>query len=99
MLHTMVLGTTESQDFQLLDDGENLVGTGLTVTIEFRESGVSATAAWLSQATGTVRVTAVTGMATAGRMYHFRFKLVDSGSKVAYCPNAHSPDEWFIARL
>lgn len=99
MQHTMVLGTTEPQDFQLYDDGVALVGTGLTVTIEFREAGISATAAWLVQADGTVRVTAVTGMSTANQTYHFRFKLVDGSSKIAYCPNGHSADEWFVARV
>jgi hypothetical protein len=96
MQHTMVLGTTEPQDFQLQDDGENIVGTGLTVTIQFREAGISATAAWLSQSAGTVRVTDVTGARPGS--YFFRFKLVDSNGKVAYCPNSYAADEWVVAK-
>lgn len=95
MQHTMVVGTTEAFDFQLEDDGENLVGTGLTPTIEFREAGVSATVAWLDQATGTVRVTAVTGI-VVDRTYHFRFKLMDGAGKIAFCPNDDEPDEWHV---
>lgn len=97
MQHTMVIGTTEPQDFQLQDDGANLDGTDLTVTIQFLESGISATAAWLDQDGGTVRVTAVTG-AHAGHTYRFRFKLVDTNGNVAYCPNGKYADEWFVTR-
>lgn len=98
MQHTTVTGTTEPQDFQLYDDGEALVGTGFTVEIEFRESGVTATVDWLAQATGTVRVTDFDGMQT-GKTYHFRFKLTDQNAKVGYCPNGDAADEWFVARV
>jgi hypothetical protein len=98
MQHTMVYGTTEAQTFQLLDDGENLVGTGLTVTIEFRESGVSASVAWLSQSGGTVSVTGMTGMELE-RTYHFRFKLVDGTGKIGYCPNDFSADQWYVTKV
>lgn len=98
MKYTMVVGTTEPSDFQLLDDGENLDGSGFDVDIEFRNEDVSATVAWLDQAGGTVRVTDVTGM-TVGGTYLFRFKLTDSGGKIGYCPNDFSPDAWIVARV
>lgn len=102
MQHTMVAGTTEPQDFQLYSQVPGqaiaaLVGTGLTVTMQFLDSGVSATVAWLVQASGTVRVTDVTGV-QPGQTYRFRFKLVDGSSKVAYSPNGKYPDELFVTR-
>jgi hypothetical protein len=95
MQYTWVEGTTEPNDFQLKDDGANLVGTDFDVDIEFREAGVSATVAWLDQAAGTVRVTDVTGM-TVGKTYHFRFTLTDGNGKIGYCPNAFAADAWCV---
>lgn len=99
MTHTMVVGTSESQDFQITDDGENLVGTGLTVGIEFRPTTTNGaalsaaqiaalalvTVAWLTQASGTVRVTGIATLPIG--YYYFRWTLTDSGSKKGYVPN------------
>ena len=101
MTHTMVVGTTEPQDFQLLDDHAPLVGTGLDIDIEFRANEVDAedlpSVAWLSQATGTVRVTDVESLAVG--TYHFRFTLTDSGGKVGYVPNESATDVWRVVRI
>lgn len=98
MQHTMVYGTTEPQDFELFSDGEALVGTGLTPTIEFREAGVSATVAWLDQAAGTIRITNMTGM-SANSKYHFRIRLTDVSLNFGYCPNGYAPDEWAVVSV
>lgn len=96
MTHTMVAGTSEPQDFQLKDDGANLVGTGFTVGIVWSETTPAGppTVAWLSQAAGTVRVTGCASMAVG--KYPFRFSLTDGASAVGYCPNGDAPDEWLV---
>jgi hypothetical protein len=54
------------------------------------------TAAWLSQAAGTVRHT---GMERLGRgRYEARYTLTDSGAKVGYAPNGNTPDTWRVVR-
>jgi hypothetical protein len=94
MTHILVLGTSEPQDFQLTDDDLPLVGTSLTLGIQFRTSGLSAakvaaiaalTTAWISQAAGTVRLSSTEGLPVGE--YHFRWSLTDTGGKVGYIPN------------
>lgn len=100
MTHTIVEGTEEPQDFQLLDDGVALVGTGLTLGIEFRETtaGVEdVSVAWLDQATGTVRASGIENLARG--TYHVRFTLTDSGGNVGYAPNGVGSDEWRVVRV
>lgn len=99
MTHTMVVGTTEAQDFQLLNDGVALNGTGLTVSIEWRDPEPASlpTVAWLSAAAGTVRVTG-TGSMPVGR-YPFRFKLVDGSSLIGYAPNSAGADVWRVVAV
>lgn len=98
MTHDIVLGTTEPQDFQLLDDHVALVGTGLTIGLAFREAvDTPPTAAWLDQAAGTVRVTGVDELPVGE--YHVRFTLTDSGGNVGYAPNAAPPDVWRVVRV
>lgn len=108
MTHTMVIGTTEPQDFQLLDDGAVLVGTGLDVAIEFRTAGLTAaqlaatatsaiSVAWLAQATGTVRVTGMEGLPLG--TYYFRFTLEDLTGDIGYVPNEATSDEWRVVRI
>lgn len=84
MTHTIVVGTTEPQDFALFDDAEALVGTSWDVGLEFRETVSGPAVAWISAAAGTARVTGLDGL-TAG-IYHFRFTLTD-GVEVAYVPS------------
>lgn len=106
MKHTIVFGTTEPQDFALLDDGEALVGTGFDIGIEFRETGLSeeqlaevaeVSVAWLDQAAGTVRVTNFEDLPIG--TYYVRFTLTDSGGKVGYAPNEAGADEWRVVRV
>ena len=84
MKHTMVVGTSEPQDFQLEDDNANLDGSGWDVDIEFRTGGEDVTVAWLNQAAGTVRVSGLEDLAAG--IYYFRFTLTD-GSSLAYVPS------------
>jgi hypothetical protein len=99
MTHQMVFGTSEGQDFQLLNDGVALNGTGLTVSIEWRDPAPTSppTVAWLSAAAGTVRVTG-TGSMAVGR-YPFRFKLVDGGTLIGYAPNSAGADVWRVVAV
>lgn len=95
--YKIVVGTEEPQDFQLLDDNEPLVGTGLTLGIEAREDITGVSVAWLAQAAGTVRVTGIENLGLG--TYHVRYTLTDSGGKVGYSPNGHAPDEWQVVRV
>lgn len=98
MTHTMVEGTSEPQDFQLLDDGAPLDGTGWTVGIEWRgDDPTGPTVDWLSQADGTVRVSGCEDMAVG--IYPFRFTIANGGGALAYVPNAASADEWRVVRV
>ncbi len=98
MMHEMVLGTSEPQDFQLLNNKQPLDGTGLTVGIEFREVGViGVTAAWLDQAAGTVRVTGVENLER--KTYHARFTLTDGSGKVGYVPGPSDAFDWVVTRF
>lgn len=99
--YRIVEGTSEPQDFQILDDGDALVGTGLTLGIVVYQNGTAVssapTVAWLSQAAGTVRVSSM-NLLSAGE-YHVRYTLTDSGSKVGYVPggpNVFEADRWII---
>jgi len=96
MTHTMVVGTTEPQDFQLLDDGVAIDGSGLTIGLDWRGTDPtgSPAVAWLVQASGTVRVTSVGTMAVGS--YPFRFSLTDGAGKIGYCPNAGVPNTWRV---
>jgi hypothetical protein len=99
MTHVIVQGTSEPQDFALLDDGVALVGTDLTVNIEVYLNAVLVTSspptvAWLNQAGGTVRVSGVENLAVGS--YQVRFKLTARAGKIAYCPNLSSPDRWRV---
>jgi hypothetical protein len=100
MTHTLVVGTSEPQDFQLLDEGLPLDGTSLDIDIEFRETlpvGVTIAVAWLSQATGTVRVTGIEDLPIG--KYHSRFKLTDVGNDDGYVPNEQAPDTWDVVKV
>lgn len=100
MKHVIVEGTTEPQDFALLSDQVALVGTGLTLGIDFRETSDElddVVVAWLDQAAGTVRVTGLEGLPTGN--YHVRFTLTDGGGTVGYAPNGSAADEWRVVRV
>jgi len=97
--HIMVVGTSEPQDFQLLEDGVAKDGTGWDVDIEWRDSpDTPPTVAWLVQASGTVRVTGTESMAVG--QYRFRFSLTDGGGDVGYVPNLDKEaNVWRVVRL
>lgn len=103
MTHVMVVGTTEPQDFALTDDGEALVGTGLTIGIAFEVASTltaeeKPTVAWLDQAAGTVRATPPAGMPVGA--HRFRWTLTDSGGKVGFVPNLDAtPNLWRVVKV
>lgn len=99
--YRIVEGTSEPQDFQLYDEDVALVGTGFTLGLKVYLNGTlvtsAPTAAWLSQAAGTVRVSSM-NLLSAGE-YHVRYTLTDSGSKVGFIPggpNIVEADRWII---
>jgi hypothetical protein len=100
--YRIVEGTTEPQDYQILDDGDALVGTGFDVGLNVYLNGQLVTTgvptvAWLSQAAGTVRVSGMDGLA-AGE-YAVRYTLTDGSAKVGYVPggpNVEKADRWIV---
>jgi hypothetical protein len=100
--YRIVEGTTEPQDYAILDDGDALVGTGFTVGLKVYLNGQLVTAsvptvAWLDQAAGTVRVSGMDGLA-AGE-YTVRYTLTDGSAKVGFVPggpNVTQADRWVI---
>lgn len=96
MTHIMVVGTSEPQDFELLNNGAAIDGSSLGVDIEWRAPAPSnpPTVAWLSAAAGTVRVTGAEGMAVG--TYPFRFILTDGASDDGFAPNGAAPDVWRV---
>jgi hypothetical protein len=100
--YRIVEGTSEPQDFQLLDDGVALVGTGLTLGLKVYLNGTlvttsAPTVAWLSQAAGTVRVSGIDGLSSGE--YHVRYTLTDSGGKIGFVPGGPTiteADRWII---
>lgn len=102
MTHVMVVGTSEAQEFQITNDGESLVGTGLDIAIQFSADAVvdsdDVTVAWLAQADGTVRVTDVEGLPLGA--HKFRWTLTDSGGKKGYVPNLDvAPHIWRVVKV
>jgi hypothetical protein len=103
MTHDIPYGTSEPQDFALLDEGSPLVGTGLTVDLVItRANGTSVgspvpTVAWLDQALGTVRVSGVEGLALGS--YRVRYQLTDGGGSVGFSPNGAVADTWNVVRV
>ena len=96
--YDIVLGTSEPQDFQLTDDGEDQVGTSLTIGIVVYQGTTlvdDIDIAWLDQTAGTVRVTGIESLA-AGE-YHVRYTLTDSGGKVGFVPSGREADRWLVA--
>jgi hypothetical protein len=85
----MVVGTSEPQDFQLLDEGVPFVGTGFTVEIVWRGNAPAGplSVAWISAADGTVRLTGTSQIAVG--TYGFRWKLTDGIGQVGFIPNLH----------
>lgn len=100
MTHTIPYGTSEPQDFQLNDDGEALVGTGLTVELVIMRANGEAlgspapSVAWLSQSGGTVRVSDVDVLPVGN--YSVRYSLTDGLGIVGYAPNGDSADTWDV---
>lgn len=101
MKHVIPVGTSEPQDFELRDKGVAINGSGFTVELEIstsRDAVVAPedppTVAWLSQSAGTVRVTGTEELPVGN--YFVRFKLIDGGGKVGFCPNGDQADLWSV---
>jgi hypothetical protein len=100
--YRIVEGTSEPQDFQLYDDGVALDGTALTLGLKVYLNGAlvetdAPTAAWLVQASGTVRVTGIENLDPGE--YHVRYTLTDGANKVGFVPggpNIVEADRWII---
>lgn len=96
-------GTSDPQDFQLVENGQPLVGTGYDVALVITfDNGVlvgspAPTAAWLNQALGTVRVTGV-DLLPIGQ-YRVRYQLMDGIGNVGYAPNGDVADEWDVVAV
>lgn len=105
MNYTIPLGTSEPQDFQLKDEGEPIVGTGITIALSIAKKvsgGVEAvvsppTVAWLDREAGTVRVTGVEILDLGS--YLVRFRLTDASSNVGYAPNGERADVWHVVAI
>lgn len=99
MTHTMVIGTSEPQDFQLLNDREVIDWTEWDVDIEWRTAPGETlpTVAWLNQATGTVRVTGCEDLPLGA--HPFRFTITDGSGNVAYVPSEAPADIWRVVRV
>lgn len=103
LVHIIPFGTSEPQDFQLLNDGVALDGTGLTLSIEVETprgqavSPLPITAVWLDQAAGTVRVTGIEDL-PKGR-YRVRYVLTNGASQLGYVPNGQQPDIWHVVEV
>lgn len=99
----IVEGTSEPYEFQLYNNGAALVGTGLDVFLELYQRSTAITespmpsVAWLSQATGTVRVTGLETLEKGN--YRVRYRLEDSGNLVGFAPNQDAADEWTVVRV
>ena len=102
MTHVIPVGTSEPQDFALVDSGNQIDGTGITVDREISRYVNGApvavvsppTVAWLDEATGKVRVEGVEVLEIG--IYLVRFKLTDMGSSVGFVPNDSSADVWKV---
>lgn len=100
MTHTIPFGTSEPQDFALLDEGAPLVGTGLTLELVITEANGTAlgspapTVAWLVQADGTVRVLGTETLSLGS--YSVRYQLTDGLGQVGYAPNGDAADTWDV---
>jgi len=98
LTHIMVVGTSEPQDFLLLNNGAAVVGTSLTVGLEWRGTAPAGTfsVSWLDAPAGKVRVTG-TGSMVIG-IYPFRFTLTDGGGAKGYCPN-RGAHQWRVVAV
>lgn len=105
MTHPIPVGTSEPQDFELIDSGRPVNGTGVTVALEISKRVGDALVAvdtpptvdWLDRTAGTVRVTGVETL-TAGS-YLVRFRLTDGSGKVGYTPNRERADLWIVVAI
>ena len=104
--YVIPVGTSEPQDFGLLNDGEALDGTGFTIGMEiFRlvdgvmvpvtETGLSV--AWLSQSGGTVSVTGVEALIEG--KYFVRYTITNVANDLGYVPNGRYADFWDVVPI
>lgn len=100
-IYHIVEGTSEPQDFQLLDDNEAFDGTGFDIGLKVYSNGTLVTSspptvAWLDQGTSTVRVSGIENL-SAGE-YKVRYTVTDSGGKIGHVPSGNDADTWVIAK-
>jgi hypothetical protein len=105
LTHVIPVGTSEPQDFALRNAGEAINATGYTVALEISQlvNGVAVdvssppSAAWLSAATGSVRVTGVETLGIGN--YLVRYKVTDTLGKIAFFPNGDKADQWRVVAI
>lgn len=98
--HIMVVGTTEPQDFVLINAGVAFNLTGMqSVEIDWRGTDPDGAfnVAILDAPAGQVRVTG-TGVMEIGD-YPFRFKVADAGGKIGFIPNKFGPCIWRVVAV
>lgn len=91
--HYIPVGTSEPQDFALVNEGAAILGAGITVELEIAQRVNGADVAvvdppavtWLNESAGTVRVTGTEGLELG--TYLVRFKLTDTAGEVGFVPN------------
>lgn len=108
MTHTIPVGTSEAQDFQLLDRGAVPTGdaTGYDIELEIarklaggltEEVETPPTVAWLNPALWTVRVIGVESL-TIGN-YLVRYRVTDLAAKEGFFPNGEKADLWKVVKI
>jgi hypothetical protein len=100
LIHVIPFGTSEPQDFGLLDKGQPIDGTGFEVSLRISKANVAIEPLpvdWLDQESGTVRVTGCEDLAV-GR-YKVRYLLTDMSSTEGFVPNGDADDEWHVVKV
>jgi hypothetical protein len=100
--HVIVVGTTEPQEFALVDRGVAINGLGLDIALEiYRVVGVATlleedapTVTWLDTDAGTVSVDGVENLEVGS--YYVRYRLTDGDANVGFCPNGKKADLWIV---
>ncbi len=102
MRHTIPVGTSEPQDFELKNDGAAFDGSSFDIELEITAKDGTAiatapVAAWLVASAGTVRVTGVETLETGH--YYVRFKVTDGTNHDGFFPNGDKADVWSVVAI
>jgi hypothetical protein len=103
--HVIPFGTSEPQDFELRDEGVAFDGTSFTLALDIKKlvDGTPTTVpsppsvAWLTAATGKVRVTGVETLDVGN--YLVRYKVTDGGGNAGFFPNGDKAELWRIVAI